>query len=301
MTEDGDGPVDMSWEPANDAERAMVAALETGDGAEYANLLLRSPLLLPVLPAPDTADWESLTRRIPLSREHVMVYTSAETLAWSLGGLARGHNDTDLPSLRARWEDPARHLAVNPGSPISVSLPVDSVTQLREGQDEIVPVEALADSMTENIVSLLRQSCLDELGAEQGAGTDSPAGALQSALWDAADRQDTDAFLALLLDSTVFVPTEREVSGAELARELPWLTVGPRDSPLVPVFSSRAGLEATSGPRRHHVEVPFVLLLARWPGPDHALCFDPGARTELILPGDVLLDLFTGLEPDGAR
>lgn len=297
MEEDGDGSVENEWRPGNDAERAMAAALDTGDGARYAELLLRAPLLLPVLPAHDSPEWAELTRRIPLSHEHIVVYTSEESLSWCLGGLALGHRTTDLASLREVWREPAYHLAVNPGSPIAVSLPVDSVTALRDGREEIVPAALLAEAVAQRCVGLLRRDCLEELGAGGTPGSDVPAGALQADLWDAADRQDADAFLLRLLGSTVILPTEGQVAGPERIREtgFPWRTVGPEDSPLVPVFSSVAGLEVTGGSAQHHIGVPFVELLANWPGPDHTLCFDPGARTELILPGDVLLDLFAGL------
>ncbi|SFB40681.1 SseB protein N-terminal domain-containing protein [Amycolatopsis marina] len=285
--------VRAEWQPDNDVERAMAEALTAGDGSRYARLLMEAPLYVPTLPDPDTEQRRALARELPLQREHVLTFTSPGSLSWSLGAAAAEYREIDFGSLWELWQDSDYHLAVNPGAPIGVFLPIDAVVDLAREKRSLVAIDDVQDAIAAEAVARIRRQCQTGLGGEPDPADTEPVNDLEEQLREALAKEDHDAFLLTLLSSNVVVLTERAVSDPDHIHDedFPWRIVGDDESPLVPLFSSTTALRRAARKDPHWVEVSFLAVLANWPGPGHTLCFDPGTPTELILPGDTVLDL----------
>jgi hypothetical protein len=127
----GGAPADVGsrWIPANEVEEAMLVALERGDRENLTGLLRAVPLYLP---APEYLDDLGVDEDVPLATVTVggvvrlVAYTSPETLLAGVGELAESWAETSYRDLVARWPDPAWQLAINPGTPAEVHLPVET-------------------------------------------------------------------------------------------------------------------------------------------------------------------------------
>jgi hypothetical protein len=122
------------WEPATDAEAAMLDALRIGDQEHYFRLLARTELILPVAA-------EALAGRAPVgwgtwtaeSRTHVLAFTSPEALSACLAEHAGTFRKVPFHELAADWPDLEWWLAVNPGLPVEAYLPAWFVAQISRG------------------------------------------------------------------------------------------------------------------------------------------------------------------------
>lgn len=128
------------WQPANERERAMAIALQRQRSADFAALLMGSALYLPEL-TPGAND-ERLRQLLAPLGNHVLAYTSSQTLSWVLGDLAPRCFRVDFAKVHQRWPDTGYHLAVNVGTPLAVLLPIDTVTALADGTESLVPYTA---------------------------------------------------------------------------------------------------------------------------------------------------------------
>jgi hypothetical protein len=274
----------IEWLPANEVERDLAVALETGDSRRYARILLSAPLFLPVLPEAGSELRDELERRLPLSHEHVLVFTSPAAISGVLGEFSRGWKETDMTSLARLWPDPRYQLALNPGLPIGAVLPLGALPRLADGSETLVAIDDLQERLVEETQAQIRQDCLAELGGGPGPIDVRPVNRTEVELLAAAKAQDADAFLETLINAEVVVPTTESVADplSMAEADFPWQEVGP----AIPVFSTTAMLARAAPDVAHYVEAPFLLVAANWPSEEHVLCFNPGSSTELILSGD---------------
>ncbi|SFB40620.1 SseB protein N-terminal domain-containing protein [Amycolatopsis marina] len=301
--------MEFNWEPANEAERSVVAALERGAGQEVARLLMSEPLYVPDMRDGDAENGWLLRQRLPLPEQHVLVFTSPETLSWVLGDLVSRHWKTSFGELREQWPGTDWQLAVNPGTPFAVFLPIDGVPKLAEGEETLLPLEEMRQRTTEQALIHMRQACRTELAGTSAGDRNSsaahtlddhePANELESQLHAATAQRDGDKYLESLVDGSVIVPTTEPVPDPAQAPDalIPWRIILEDSIPTIPVFSSNTGLDRLAPPESSRIQISFRELLANWPSEEQALCVNPGMSTELFLPGDAVLGLaFTILE-----
>lgn len=303
---DGGQMVADEWRPANEVERAMVAALKRGADQQYAELLMSAPLYLPVL-RDRGADWlRKLGDIVPLNSDHMLVFTSPEAMASVLGDVATEWRRTDLAALKELAPGDDYLLAVNAGLPISALLPMKAVAALAEGTEALVALEDVQDTITVEVLNLIRNACLGELSDTGGSDVHTselretaPVNGLETELQGAINNGDGSAFVEALVGAEVVVPTSSSVSDSGQTQEdesIPWLTVGNAASLAIPVFSSTAALTGATSATIPSVTAPFLALLANWPSEKHTLCFNPGISTELILPGADVLELASAIQ-----
>ncbi|MCW3838865.1 SseB family protein [Micromonospora yasonensis] len=117
------------WEPAAEAEVAMLDALRAQDQQLYFRILTRVDLLLPVA-GQSPLGWGTWTTG---GRTHVLAFTSATAMRACLGDNAGATRRVPYAELAAGWPDHEWWLAVNPGLPIEGYLPAWFVAQLSRG------------------------------------------------------------------------------------------------------------------------------------------------------------------------
>lgn len=340
------------WVPANEVERVMAEALAAADGARYARALQSAQLLVAEPPEPGSDQEQQVAELLPPGDPYVLAFTSPETLAWALGDA--DYQELHFAALRQRWPDRRHQLAVNPGSPIATFLPPGAVSEIAEGKQSLVEVEAVTNVMAAEAVSQIRRLCLRDLaagggtGGLAGGGVRDPAGgeprdpargdprdlagsagqdlagggvrdpaggglrditggeedppaladhtpvnSLETALREAVERADGDAYLSALLEADVVLPTASIVADPRQIHEdgFPWRILGGEQALVIAAFSSAAALARTGAGGAPTVQVSFLDLLLSWPGEEHTLCLNPGVVTELVLPGGAVLDL----------
>lgn len=122
------------WEPATEAEAAMLDALRVGDQEHYFRLLARIELILPVaadaLAGRGPVGWGTWTAE---SRTHVLAFTSPAALDACLAEHAGTFRKVPFQELAADWPDLEWWLAVNPGLPVEAYLPAWFVAQISRG------------------------------------------------------------------------------------------------------------------------------------------------------------------------
>jgi hypothetical protein len=306
--------VDASgWQPANRVEQRLAEALQTGDHRRFATTLQSARLYVPQLPELDDHTRIALAALLPTPQPHLLAFTSPQLLTEVVGGLARSYEEVRFDTLRQRWPDPRIPLALNPGSPIAVFLPLSAVAELATGERTLASIAEMAEALAEQALVEIRRQCLRDLAAGQAADVDGalrddpPTNTLEETLRAAAQAGDGEEFLGRLLEATVVLPTTAPVPDPpDLADpEFPWRLTGGQTAPAVPMFSSATQLARVAGPAASAVEVPFLSVVAHWPEGSPALCFNPGTVTELILSEGELMTLMTelaaavtGPEPD---
>ena len=286
--------MDFQWRPANQVESDMLAALQDGDSRRYAQLLREAQLYVPATPEPG-GPWPT---SLPMPEgNHVIVFTSEESLDWALGGVVDSWRRSDIAALSEIHPGDAQ-LVVDPGVPIGVYLVLGEVEDLAEGRQELVPVEDVQDAMVDEVLGEVRSLVLADLGGDaEAAAALQPANELEERLREAVSELDFDAFLLALIGADVVVPAAEPVADPAAMEngEFPWRILGDDETPVVPVFSSERALDTVApgdGPR---VTVSFLDVLLSWPGDDHVLCFNPGTSMELTLPGSGIPELVSAI------
>lgn len=296
--------MDSGWQPANDLERDLLTAIEADDSRRYAELLRSSVLYVPRMremvdgALPHDPDAYRAEMSEGDRAAIVAVFTSPFTLFWSLGGLATGYEEYDLPALRRRHPDPDQPLAVNPGVPIGVLLTLRELDGMAAGRVALTRVDDLLADATDRAQAEIRNMCLTGLGGDESraaaAISEDSANELETKLIDCVETLDFDGFIEALMDSVVVVVASRRVAGFHEMRRhgFPWWIVEHADGRrVIPLFSSATTLEKVTAVHMDWVEVAFVDVVANWPGSDHILCFNPGTAVELTLPGDAVQQL----------
>ncbi|TCP53585.1 type III secretion system (T3SS) SseB-like protein [Tamaricihabitans halophyticus] len=289
---------EQEWQAANDAERAIVAALADGDGQRLGQLLENIPLYLPGLDDDNLGAMLAFNDELPDPAGYVLLYTSAESLQWALGDLAKEYWETDLHTIRAHWPGPEHRLALNARTPIGIFLPIGALAQLAAGQETLVPAQDARATEVSDTAGRVRHSCLRVLrhDAEREAADlkdHSPTNELETELSAATEQQDSDGYLAALASADILVPTESQGQQrpADADSSLDLLVGQDNDFAAVPVFTSVDLLRSAADETIDWIQTPFARLIAQWPSDEHILCVNPGFHTELILPGNVVLSL----------
>jgi hypothetical protein len=293
--------MDSGWQPANDLERDLLAAMEADDSKRYAELLRSSVWYVPEFSddAPGAARGADAYRaEMGENRAAIAaVFTSPFTLFWSLGNLATGYQEYDLADLRRRHPDPDQPLAVNPGVPIGVLLTLRELDEMADGRVVLTEVDELLADAADRAQAQIRDICLTRLGggeSKPAAIDEGSANNLEAKLIDCVENLDFDGFIDALMDSVVVVVTSRPVAGSHeiRGRGFPWWIAEHADGRrAIPLFSSATALRKAAAVQTHWIEAPFVDVAANWPGSGHILCFNPGTAVELILPGDAVRQL----------
>nr|WP_243869561.1 SseB family protein [Amycolatopsis granulosa] len=272
----------------------MLAALQDSDSRRYAQLLREVPLYVPAAPEPGDPWPQSL----PMPEgNHVIVFTSEESLDWALGGVVDSWRRTDIAGLREIHPGDAQ-LVVNPGVPIGVYLVLSEVEDLAEGRQELVPVEDVQNAMVDEVLAQVRSLVLRELGGDTDAAAAlQPVNELEERLRDAVSELDFDAFLLALIGADVVLPATEPVADPSVIDSggFPWRILGDDATPVIPVFSSERVLDTVDPAGGPRVTVSFLDVLLNWPGEDHVLCFNPGTSMELTLPGSTVPELLSAI------
>jgi hypothetical protein len=222
--------------------------------------------------------------------------------------LATGYEPIGMATLLQRWPDDEHHLAINPGTPIATVLSPQAITDLAEGRETLVAMEQVRQAVADEALAGIRDLCLRELAGQPPAPApaasavelrdDPPANALESALQQAVEQGDGEAYLrAMLAGEPVLLPTSAPVDDPETIfdESFPWRVLGGDQASVIAVFTSAAMLERAGGAEVERVEVDFLHVLAMWPDEHHMLFVDPGSTLELPLPGEVVLDVVAAM------
>lgn len=120
------------YEPVNELERRMLAALSVGDQAAYLRLLSEAELTLPVVTAGRGRGWATVTAQ---GRTFVAAYTSYEAMrAADADGALLAGRPVSLAELAAQWPDPGWSLVVDAGLDLAAHLPASLVRQIAAGE-----------------------------------------------------------------------------------------------------------------------------------------------------------------------
>ncbi|GHE91913.1 hypothetical protein GCM10017786_25630 [Amycolatopsis deserti] len=287
--------MEPSWQPGNDLEHALMAAIEEGDPQRYARLVLEATFCVPVLPDPGTPEREEVTRQLGLSEHDILVFTSPDVLGRFLGPVARGHTTATFAELTAGVAEAEQaRLIIDPGLPITAVLPPAVVPELAEGRQATAPVSELRDVVRDEVRRLVPLLALAEFAGDREPRTDlPPSNALEHALAVALAERNKDAYMRALVSGEVVVPTTGPVPVNDRPGipPLPWRLAGTDEIPVITVFSSVAMLEAVAGKGQHHTTDLLFNVFIRWPDERHVLCFNPGAETEVVLSGQAVLEI----------
>ncbi|AIJ22190.1 SseB family protein [Amycolatopsis methanolica] len=285
--------MEPSWQPGNDLEHALMAAIEEGDPQRYARVVLDATFHVPVFPDPGTPEREEVTRQLGLAEHDILVFTSPAELERFAGPVARGRTTATFAELTAGAAEGAR-LIIDPGLPITAVLPPAVVPELAEGRQETAPVSELRDIVRDEVRRIVPLLSLAEFAGDREPRTDlPPSNALENALAVALAERNEDAYMQALVSGEVVVPTTGPVPVNDLPGipPLPWRLAGTDEIPVITVFSSVAMLEAVAGKQQHHTTDLLFNVFARWPDERHVLCFNPGADTQLVLSGQAVLEI----------
>ncbi|MBO0867008.1 MAG: SseB family protein [Micromonosporaceae bacterium] len=259
----------MQWEPANDAEAALLAALLEDDRRRYFQVLATAPLYLPIFADQGGGGGQRFVTWELFGHTYLLVFTSLPALAAAVQTVADGYTTTSYRELRAKWPDPQWRLAVNPGLPIDAWVEIEALAQAAAGTR---PVTAVADVIR----------------ARRSTDPQTSAG--------------LDAYLRSLLDAEVLVPvTERAAAGFVSIEEMPWRLAPQYDQPTIEVFTSVEGLAAGCPPEVKCLRRRFAEVAASWPGEQYQLVVDPGSAVSFTLTGDKVPGLLLWLPDEADR
>lgn len=120
----------VEFEPANELETRMLAALDAEDQDGYLRLLADAELLLP-RPGTEAPTWATVAVD---GATFVAAYTSPAAMAISTAGQFVRYRAVGLPDLVAGWPDPSWSLAIDPGLPLAAHLPASLLRQIVAGE-----------------------------------------------------------------------------------------------------------------------------------------------------------------------
>jgi len=113
-----------NWTPASPLEAALGEAITADDGNPVLALLRSSELVVPITKAAfdgaEPPEWVTYTD--PQGVTRIIAYTSVELMQASSAGRFTHGRITTFPGLAAGWPDNLWGLAINPASPIAVTL-----------------------------------------------------------------------------------------------------------------------------------------------------------------------------------
>ncbi len=249
--------VDSGYEPANEVERRL--ALTRGDGPGYLRVLAGATLYVPVrgrAEAGPRAPTGWLHNGVP----HLPVFTSLSALRLRATGIADGYRVTDVDELIASWPDPRWRLAVNPGTPLGVYVPVTAVRDHATGRPELVefdPAWGFVPGTPFERVMYLARMCARP-----------------------------DRYLDALVVSRALMPTAGPASADDLRSEtFPWLVDIRGPDPVITVFTSPQRLADGGYPSERAVAADLIAIVQAWPDARFSLAVNPGSAISALFAG----------------
>ncbi|MGA8118182.1 MAG: SseB family protein [Actinocatenispora sp.] len=273
-----------SWQPANNAERALLSVLRDGDTGAYFAVIARIPLYLPSFTdVPAVGGSRQFVVWNIDGTKCLLAFTSVEGMRTVLGDRVRGGLTTTYAELVEKWPNPQWRLAVNP------DLPIYAVTGIRD-----VGRAATGSVVVPTAAQLLADQ---DAGKVTGAGSETPdefrpANDTEVALQQALQVGDGDQALTILATSVLVVPTTAPVSEpfAVERPDFPWhLGYDANGTAWVPAFTSLAGLRAVLPGDTPAFQMPASTLGRCWPQARAArLVINPGSPIEFPMDGDAV-------------
>jgi hypothetical protein len=252
--------VGTTWEPANDTERALAAALARDDQREYFRILATAPLYL----AGNAGENPQVLLLPANGEQYLAVFTSVEALTAAAEGVATRWVRTTYTDLAAHWPDPRWRLAIDPSLGIGAMLRVGDIARGARGE--------------------LRLPTGPQLLAPPLPGTDfSPANAAEWGMARALADGDAGRYFDAFVSAAVLVVTTP--TGA------PDVTVDPDGTAVIAVFTSPALLTRGRPGQPRWVEVEFLDLLRRWSPTGCAMRINPSSPLEMFIGVDRLAEM----------
>ncbi|MCW2919895.1 MAG: hypothetical protein JWN52_7963 [Actinomycetia bacterium] len=251
------------FEPQNDVEERLFDAITRRDLDAFFKILLSGQVLVPAEAEtpwgtkPDDPDFPWLT--VPVqNRPSIMAFTS---LKWMHDAIGQSRFVMpEVHDLVSAWANPDWTFVLNPGTPIDATVPGDQVRALADRPESAAPPEF------------------------------EPGNRIDQELFEAAEANDTDAFLRVLFAANVLVPIAAdaplEVTPTE--PEFRW-DAAMRGESSVQVFTSLVRLrEALIGSESsaRFVYTDFRELIRHWPRAEWTMLLNPGTRIGASLRGD---------------
>jgi hypothetical protein len=262
--------VGTTWEPANDTERALAAALARDDQREYFRILASAPLYL--------VGSAGETPRVLLwpadGEQYLAVFTSVEALTAAAAGLANRWVRTTYADLAAHWPDPRWRLAIDPNLGIGALLGVGDIARGARGE--------------------LRLPTAPELLAPPLPGIDfEPANPAEWAMARALADGDAGRYFDALVSTAILVPVTD--AGA------PLFSTDPDGTAVIAVFTSPQSVALAGREQTRWTEVEFLDLLRRWPQTGYAMRINPSSPLELLVGVERMAELVAaaGVRPAG--
>ncbi|QSB16807.1 SseB family protein [Natronosporangium hydrolyticum] len=248
------------WLPKNEAERAMADALEQADDAAYFRAFLAAELYLPQVPDDTATQTEGAEQWLPLTTAvngqiALPIFTSLAAMGSQV--IVGKYEVTTFAELCDRWAQPDWLLEINPGSPIEALATVGLVAAAARREATLIDS---GDATQEPDTRQEPESASDH----------------RRALYDPGYERGTQAFETALLDTTVVVPTTRDVDFPDesLQPGFPWRVVeGLTGEPTIEVFTHEAGFR-DAHPGTPYARMPFLMLMLGWPD-GHGLTVNP--------------------------
>jgi hypothetical protein len=243
------------YEPANEVERRLAQA--RGDGPGYLRILAGAPLYLPVIGGTSPhrpPAW--LHDGVP----HLAVFTSVDALRLRVTGIADGYRVTDTGELVERWPDPRWRLAVNPGTPLGVYLPVTALRDHATGRPDLVEFDP--------------------------AWAFVPGTEFERVMYLARTTGRPDRYLDALVVSRALMPTAGQASAGDLGGpSFPWLVDIRGPDPVINVFTSPQRLTAAGYPQERAIAADFIAIVRAWPDTRFGLAVNPGSAIAALFAG----------------
>lgn len=266
-------PQAQGFEPANDAERALLEAVAKGDDSAFVQVLAAAEAVVPVPPDMDYTlrpgrpgfPWQVQEADgrviVPLftSPERMREAVSAEVFT-PAATPATDFMHFPFTAVMRYWPDRKYALVVNPGSPVTGTVPGNRIGALAEWADE---------------QANHRQSEPFE-----------PQNEIEQRLIEAAAGGDTDAYFQVMLSAQVLVPADPDTPWGIRPddAEFPWHAVPVLGSRSVQLFTSLKWMHEAIGSSRF-VMPPFLDVIASWPDQGWTLILNPGTPISSVLPG----------------
>jgi hypothetical protein len=248
--------VNAGYQPTNETERALLAALTADDQREYFRIMSTATLYLPDAGGGSVGEPQLLTWPAG-DRRYLLVFTSVESLIGCVGSQVEGYRETSYAELARTWVNPAWGLAVDPDRPIGAFINVDDVARGAEGGGDLPPI--------------------DNVLPGQPVPTDfQPANDIEEGMALALRADDPELFLQALFAAPLFVP-EDQPGGA------------------VAVYTSVERLAQARVETLPYRRTGLVELLRSWADLTRGLSVNPGTAIEMEVAAEAVAPLAAAL------
>lgn len=255
----------MPWQPANEVETRMLAALEKDDRAAFFTILMAAPLYLPQSVADPTTTTEAsaddYVTFVSGDVTYLLVFTSLEGLQAGVGDAANGYVESNFDTLRAGLAGTDVRLGFNLGAPIDAWVDIESMVRAAAG--EIAVPTGLEMTQLLQITDPANADKVEELAQEE-------------------IDDYVDEYINGLINGDVLVVARNgrlEVTPAE-------------HGPTVVMYSDADFVPEGTATQ----SMSFLQLVAAWPTDADVLAVNPGTPLEFSLPAEALTPFAQSLE-----